>query len=576
MVWWALERVNIVTKKLRNYLTVPSIKKDDVSDIKREIAAIIREYIGASTDVRLNPNYFLFLSILIFVYSLAISFPDEGNLRSSFRALVETLIKELDENKRSDLNDELLLINSIIDEIIDPSDIDKEKLNLLFRDLSYICYGNKLIELIKLALVIFLIKPKVSINVLQKENDVVVSISNESTFRLELQLIIDDFSKDSELFPQTSENIPIPIRDQWLSRRISLKAYIRPYNLIEFPIQIQLRLRSKRTPPYGILMAIFGKRKGGGNIRYRFLLFGESVSGLSQLGINKIVDMGAISDLTRKMLRKMKNDEDVSYEGVALTNQLIPEKLAKLLLRLELSYITLITNIHWIPWEALRIGDEYLAMRAGLIRQFITNEVIVDTMNTPKGIIMIGNMDGNLPNAEKEVGFIYKFLCESGFDSKLIIPYKDLNDPSELHNIVSSNSPMIYHIASHLTQRDKELLFPLRTRSITSNLSLRSLVSAVRSGSALILNSCRSLSRETFNLIGNILREGKNISVFIGTRTEIKDSVAISFAKGLYRNMIRGKSLVESVHKARLEASKNSKSMWLSFVAFGNPLWKII
>ena len=95
-------------------------------------------------------------------------------------------------------------------------------------------------------------------------------------------------------------------------------------------------------------------------------------------------------------------------------------------------------------------------------------------------------------------------------------------------------------------------------------------------GSSVFLNACESLSKEVMEDIYLLIREGWRLSGFVGTITKVNENLAIEFATTFYNALFNNLSFGRSLLAARLKASKISNMRWLSFVAFGNPLWQII
>ena len=429
----------------------------------------------------------------------------------------------------------------------------------------------------KYVFALFYVMPYLDIKISIRDEFLEIEIFNQSIFSIHVTIFVDklkvgEYNLDGFQSKTIKKNIKILLGKV---PKIKAKIFVFLVDLrnIDLRKEYVLDFSGYKMGSLLAVVASFYKDKIG----YNLLLFDELVNNMCQFSFTKNVDLNYIYDITEEMLKKIENDTDINECAKILTDQLIPQPM-KEILQNTTGHIVLVTDNHYIPWESLIIGEQIISEKFGFIRQFMASKPFYKPYSEIKKAILLANTDGSLPNSLNEISNIHKIFQSYGILHVMEIFYKQFDDKNFLQRLLSKiSSPVILHISTHLKFVDGAPYIPLKlSTGENDSISFVSLLNAINVDSLLFFNMCQSLSSETFRiLLATILEEGKNLLGFIGTRTIINDSLSIEFSSIFYHSLLNRKTFAESILMARKAAMKVSRSRWLSFIAFGNPQWRL-
>jgi CHAT domain-containing protein len=225
--------------------------------------------------------------------------------------------------------------------------------------------------------------------------------------------------------------------------------------------------------------------------------------------------------------------------------------------------ITLSPDLLEFPWELMYRHPDYLWQRFPLGRMVVSTHTGSSgpkkKKQKPRALVAtVMNLENSAFRDETQA---VADILAAGMDVKTL----DDADKDELLVELTGDYDII-HLIGHreaLAAGDKNQL-----PSGTDFLSVR----AARRG-LLFMNVCGSADAEN-GIPGACVQAG--YSHFIGTQWSVEDQSAGEFAKAFYQKLMQGKSVGESVQKAKLEAHIRGAFTWANYVLYGDPRIKIV
>jgi len=239
-----------------------------------------------------------------------------------------------------------------------------------------------------------------------------------------------------------------------------------------------------------------------------------------------------------------------------------------------------------IPWELIHDGDNYLCLKFGLGRVVRTKESVPTVeyrgaSNILK-MLILANPTDDLKSAYTE-GVLIKNQFEK--KRKLIqIDFKS-NRIDTLYVKKNLRDYDIVHFAGHcdydlndsanIGWRLKDGRFTAKDiLALSESLTLPSLVFSNACNSALALEhpEFSDYHERTYSLASAFLFSG--VRHYIGSVWRLEDSAGLIFARKFYEELIKGKTIGESLRLSRHELLKEygiTNISWASYILYGDP-----
>jgi pimeloyl-ACP methyl ester carboxylesterase len=246
-----------------------------------------------------------------------------------------------------------------------------------------------------------------------------------------------------------------------------------------------------------------------------------------------------------------------------------------------------------IPWETVRIGDGFPALRAGLSHRYEAANLSVAKwlearqQNERLNILLIVNPTGDLAGAATEGARIEQLIGELGAS----VRYRKLEGEQarkgELIACFGSGEFDAIHYAGHAFFDPEQRVRSGLLCAGREVLSGEDLAGIGNLPSLMFFNACEAarvrggdpanaaptshseIVQRNIGFAEALLRGG--IANFIGTYWPVGDDPAMAFAGAFYKRLLEGASLDDALRTGR-EAVKAAKSPdWADYVFYGNP-----
>jgi hypothetical protein len=223
-----------------------------------------------------------------------------------------------------------------------------------------------------------------------------------------------------------------------------------------------------------------------------------------------------------------------------------------------------------IPWELL-MGERPVG-RIPLTSDIECKEIREDYIIR---ILLIGNPEGDLEEATKEIDEIYNELKSLSSEGYIIYIEKMTDEvyTSQLEDLLERESWDILHFAGHATKKGAKILWRLKN-SYFDPLSIEEKYAPT----FVFANACATAAsnKDILSLPIELLKKG--VIAVIGTLWPVHDDSAIEFARAFYRNLLggRGTSIGEAFHIARKILRERKDPNWANYVLYGDPRFRLI
>jgi CHAT domain-containing protein/predicted RNA-binding Zn-ribbon protein involved in translation (DUF1610 family) len=235
------------------------------------------------------------------------------------------------------------------------------------------------------------------------------------------------------------------------------------------------------------------------------------------------------------------------------------------------------------PWELLHDGEEFLC------RRFAMGRIVrlaragsappPRTVGEQRSLLVLTNPTGDLPGTTREQEGIRGALRAFGSSVRMRARSSAIGRDYVMENLRGYD---VVHYSGHaqFDPRKPEESGWVLSDGVFSARDVQNLSGSAQPMPALVFaNACRSgrigladAQLSLFHLSNAFLLAGVNH--FVGTVAEVADEVAAEMAVHFYRFLFQGRSVGESLLRARAETATKFESLapgWLSFVLYGDP-----
>ncbi|MES9863414.1 MAG: CHAT domain-containing protein [Candidatus Thiodiazotropha sp. LLP2] len=250
------------------------------------------------------------------------------------------------------------------------------------------------------------------------------------------------------------------------------------------------------------------------------------------------------------------------------------------------------------PWELLeyagRDGNEPLAHKSGLIRQFVSPEQVSTKVCDNRAALVVGDpsVDDDrfveLPGAQDEANAVYQLLKDHG--------YNNLNEPmikstgSKILCALMTDEYQVLHLAGHgvvdfeLTEGDEHskvtgmvigrnhILTPIELRQMPATPSFV-FINCCHLGTTRSESDNNRYRRHELasNLATQLIRQG--VRAVIAAGWAVNDEAAVTFAKKFYEEFLSGASFGDAVKMARRATYDQHPrfNTWGAYQCYGDP-----
>lgn len=362
--------------------------------------------------------------------------------------------------------------------------------------------------------------------------------------------------------------------------------------LEEFPappvFDLEIYVSLKRNEEYILSYRLLSLKE---SIGYHHAKFGEvTLRGSPQEKMLWVYEqMGKMaSQSSRDVERNMRN------LGMELWDELIPRELKEAYwqFRDKVKTLLITSDEPWIPWEMLKPhrykedqGREEID--PFLCQQFIMSRWLCGESCGAKDLskgsaLPVAPLFEDLPSVKAEVDFIKNL---SNLDPD-IMPEGPFQDKSELLDLLEGESFTILHFATHCGFDSNQ---PNDSAIMLSNDSLRpSDIHTIFDGKRrprplVFINACKG-GRIDFSFTGlggwaDRFINKANVGALIGAMWEVRDDLALEFARSFYTSLLfEKKTVAQSMRQAREEVKKRDpfNSTWLAYVLYADPEVRMI
>lgn len=239
-----------------------------------------------------------------------------------------------------------------------------------------------------------------------------------------------------------------------------------------------------------------------------------------------------------------------------------------------------------VPWELIHDGENYLCLKFGLGRVVRTKEAVPaveyrGSSNILK-MLILANPTDDLKSAytegvliknqfEKKRNFIQIDFKSNGIDTMYV--KKNLRDYDIVH--FAGHCDYELNDSGNIGWRLKDGRFTAKDiLALSESLTLPNLVFSNACNSALAFEPSEfsDYHEKTYSLASAFLFSG--VRHYIGSVWRLEDSAGLIFAKKFYEELIKGKTIGESLRLSRHELLKEYGSTnisWASYILYGDP-----
>lgn len=264
----------------------------------------------------------------------------------------------------------------------------------------------------------------------------------------------------------------------------------------------------------------------------------------------------------------------------------LPREAQSFLLKHKDLPLQLVTNCSDIPWELFHDGGDFLCLGHDMARkpQLIDEPVVhPDLAESSKYALVVGNPTGNLPEAEREAREVIAFLERRGWQVESLMGDKATVTAFALK--LRNRPYRLIHFAGH---GHFDASAPLKSSLQFKDYSwwAEEFERQLNSPAFLYLNACETGQTHTESnprISRGEFMEGVAVSTLkggakgcLGSLWPVRDDLARGFALEFYSHALSGKTLGESVRRARLAYRNKSADFWAGWVLYGDPTYQLV
>lgn len=275
--------------------------------------------------------------------------------------------------------------------------------------------------------------------------------------------------------------------------------------------------------------------------------------------------------------------------GNDLTRILLPRNISIKLAQTDIEYMIIRLDDHLVhvPWELLRINDQFICERFCVGRIVNTRQKIEKSRERIQREYLqawiLADPVGDLKNARFEGQKIFDTLCESNQKKQTIIPSLDSNVSADSVIKKLMNYDLI-HFAGHADyneQHPDQSGWRLSGGNLTSG-DIDGLSAAGLMPFLIFSNACQSARTDewespsasyntSFGLANAFLRAG--VKHYVGPFWEITDKPGSLFAVEFYKQFCAGKTVGEAIRETRqtMKESLSDDMCRFSYLLYGDP-----
>jgi pimeloyl-ACP methyl ester carboxylesterase len=296
-------------------------------------------------------------------------------------------------------------------------------------------------------------------------------------------------------------------------------------------------------------------------------------------------------DDLERLLKPLDNHGSLSFQdlktfGGNLADLLLPHSIYSALKPFAEQPIVIVNDApsSRLPWETLQIGDVYPAIKGGVVRRLLADNLSVAKWlemrrKQPKlRILLIVNPTLDLEGAQKE-GDTLARTFENYKDIEIDVLEGKQATKQACLEALSSGEYDVLHYAGHAIFTPGN---PNRTGLICANKVLLRGDELTSLGSLpmlMVFNACEaarvrgirnSVEAHIHHKIGfaeAFLRGG--VANYVGTYWPVGDQAAASFAEYFYGDLLKGKSIDEALNHARQELFDRNLNEWANYIHYG-------
>lgn len=267
--------------------------------------------------------------------------------------------------------------------------------------------------------------------------------------------------------------------------------------------------------------------------------------------------------------------------GADLFEKLFPRELKELWkkrIRQQVRSILIVSDEPWIPWEMIRpsyemedgrtVEDDFLC-ETYLLARWIAGPPPPAMIGMQRSALIVPGQSG-LRYAKDEVAFIRAELGNvTDIEPNLTAVWAMLKAGGfqVIHFICHGRFDPEKHEQSMLYLQGKE---EFKARDISGERR-----NFGKDRPFVFLNACQTArGEESLVGIGSWAEKfvGAESGGFLGSSWDVTDALAARFSQAFYRSLLKGQTIGEAVHAARLEIKEDTDPTWLAYALYADPL----
>ncbi len=306
------------------------------------------------------------------------------------------------------------------------------------------------------------------------------------------------------------------------------------------------------------------------------------ISRADQQSLRRAVEQAARSPLNPFSLEEL---------GRLMYNLLLPAEIQDFLRCLD-APLLISTDAPEIPWELFyeETSKQFVGLKCAVGRRLVTDAAVSPradaATDTPLAFLLIGNPQGDLDGADREIQLLSELITASGGTVRTLLGSRAGLLPVQLA-LQSEQSYLGIHYAGHAdhdkASRQHALLLAERTK-LTAD-AIRKLL---RGQPFVFLNACgtdqpsqsgrrAAISWQVTEGLAAAFVAGGARAV-LATRWEVDDQRSAAFAAHFYEAALLGVPIGEALRRARVRCreEQSDDSTWAAFVLYGDPCQPLV
>ena len=305
--------------------------------------------------------------------------------------------------------------------------------------------------------------------------------------------------------------------------------------------------------------------------------------------LQQIEDLGEGLDVGGEPVLSSEISRKLASLGRWLWDQLFNEEMRQTYHRFrDVRTVLIISDEPWIPWEMIKpyddrgvlIDDEFFAERFELTRWLSGDQTPANEIQV-QSFVYVAPPGSGLPKIDEEGELITRLLQQTGArDASPRSP-----DVETLSTVLQQGGLGLLHFAGHGTfdfsfPNEAGLLLGDGSAFRPSDLHGPLQTQVKKDRPLVFLNACRS-GRQGWSLTSlggwaDRWIRGCGCGAFLGPQWNVRNSVALAFARAFYESLVRSETLGLAARTARQAARKTAGPGWLGYSVYGHPNARIL